>query len=640
MWSVFLQVSGLEQQLLARKNKRQKNLDISKSKELRAINSQQMTGTNADKQKAALESELNAEIESEIQAARDKMLLQKEKVLEEERKKMESELGDEAALRISDEERKRLVANHETNLIKLGQFMDQERQRQEIELLQALEEKKRKKESRLDAALKMQEKERLLNEELQRKQLEELAKLEMAQERERQREIEQMQTEKERESEELKRKFEDEKKRIQEEEFSKIKNNAVAEEEKERLLNEAQSKIDLMMNLLSQEQRKQEALLELQISQKRARRSAFLQQKQAEALEETMIQHVNEAEQELKKLESEAGPELMDDDESSDVFTDDARLAAERLANKLKMDREKFEAEMEAAIAEQEKIKSDLQARQERERQQLEVEMAREAQQYEERLRSEQERRMEDLRLRREQIENSMSREAEGLSVEERERMIHQHEAQLRQLEQDAAAKKAAMDEELQAKIAQRRGKKQAQLKANKAMELRDQEEQARAAAEAMKQRLLEQRLEGLLSMVKEGLADEAVTMCRRMYEQDCEELKVKQAAAFAREMAVLSSDPDPAKVTLEEERIRSLQSLERDALSVAHQVQLAQLVRATGEASTFRYDGGKEAGFGNEAGRQKSEDLEEEKRSRLRKLQVKKCGLLSRRPFSDSGAG
>jgi hypothetical protein len=595
------------------------------------MNSQHMTGTNAERQKAAFESELNADIEMELQAARDKMLLQKEKILEEERKKMESELNDQAVLHVSDEERKRLVANHEANLNKLAQFMDQERQRQEMELMEALEVKKKKKESRLEASLKMQEKERLLNEELQRKQLEELAKLEKAQEMERQRELEQLQAEKARESEELRRKFEDEKKRIQEEEFSKITNMAVAEKEKERLLNEAQSSIDLMMNVLSQEQRKQEALLDLQISQKRAKRAAILQQKQAAALEEAMIQHVNEAELEFKKLESEAGPELMEDEEASDVFTDDARLAAERLANKLKADREKFEAEMEASIAEQERIKSDLQARQERERQHLEEEMAREAQQYEERLRAEQERRMEDLRLRREQIENSMSREAEGLSVEERERMIHQHEAQLRQLEQDAVAKKAAMDEELQAKIAQRRGKKQAQLKTNKARELRDREEQARAAAEAMKQHLLQQRLEGLLSMVKEGLADEAVTMCRRMYEQDCEELRVKQAAVFAREMAVLSSDADPVKVTEEEERIRKLQSLERDALSVAHQVQLAQLVGATGEASTFRYDGGKEAGFGKEAGRQKAalEDLEEEKRSRLRKLQVNTLYLL-----------
>jgi hypothetical protein len=590
-----------------------------------------MTETNAERQKAALESELNAEIEMELQAARDQMLLQKKNMLEQERKKMESELNDQAALHISDEERKRLVANHEANLNKLAQFMDQERQRQEIELMEALEEKKKKKASRLEASLKMQEKERILNEELQRKQVEELVILEKAQEMERQRELEQLQAEKERESEELRRKFEDEKKRIQEEELSKISSIALAEKEKERLLNEAQSKIDLMMNVLSQEQRKQEALLDLQLSQKRAKRSAILQKKQASALEEAMIQHVNEAELEFKKLKLEAGPELMDDDESSDVFTDDARLAAERLANKLKADRETFEAEMAAAIAEQERIKSELQARQERERQQLEEEMAREAQQYEERLRAEQERRMEDLRLRREQIESSMSREAEGLSVEERERMIHQHEAQLRQLEQDAISKKAAMDEELQAKIAQRRGKKQAQLKANKTKELHDREEQARAAAESMKQRLLQQRLEGLLSMVKEGLADEAVIMCRRMYEQDCEELRVKQAAAFAREMAVLPSDADPATVTAEEERIRNLQSLERDALSVAHQVQLAQLVGATGEASTFRYDGWKEAGPGKEAGRQKTvlEDLEEEKRSRLRKLQVNKPYVL-----------
>jgi hypothetical protein len=339
-----------------------------------------------------------------------------------------------------------------------------------------------------------------------------------------------------------------------------------------------------------------------------------------------MIQHVDEAEREFKKLESEAGPDLLDDEESSDVFTEDARLAAERLANKLKEDREKFEAEMAAAIAEQERMKSELQARQERERQQLEEEMSREAQQYEERLRSEQERRMEDLRLRREQIENSMTREAEGLSVEERERMIHQHETQLRQLEQDAVAKKAAMDKELQAKISQRRGKKQAQLEANKVRELRDRDEQARAAAEVMKHRLLQQRLEGLLSMVKDGLADEAMTMCRRMYEEDCEELRIKQAAAFAREMAVLSTDPDLAKVAAEEERIRNQQALERDALAVAHQGQLAQLAGSTGEASASRFDGLKEAGFGRDAGRQKAaqEDLEEEKRFRLRKLQVK----------------
>ena len=618
----------LDQQLLARKNRRQKNLEISKAKELRTVSSQQRPVVSAEEQKAALEMELAREIETELQAVRDKMVRQKEQILQEERQKLASKLNETTASNLSDDERERLVANHEASLNKLGTLMDQERERQERELLEALETKKKKKAAKLDASLQLELQERRLNEELKKRQQDDLALLEAEQQRERQRAIEDLHAEKAREAEGLRNRFEKERILLEEKELAKIAMQAVEEKEKEQLLNEAQAKIELMVNALSQEQRKQEALLEIQISEKRAKRAAILQQKQAAAIEEKLLGHIDEAEREFKKLEAATQGSSVEDDDTKEILTDEAQQAAERLAMKVKEDRERFEAEMAAALAEQERMKAELLARQEMERQQLEEEMAREALQYEERLRVEQEKRMEELRQRREQIEATMSRESEGLSQEERGRMIAQHESQLRQLEQEAVAKKAAMDDELQAKIARRRSKKQAQLEANKIREIRETEEQTRADTDLLKQRLQLQRLEALQSMIQQGLGDEALSMCRQMHEKDCEELRIKQSATFAREMAAfLSKSEDPISIQAEEKRIRHLQELERDALSVAHQSQLAQLQSTVQKISSvgFLNGTGKENEAWHESAKQNVflEDLQAEKRARLRKLQV-----------------
>ena len=150
---------------------------------------------------------------------------------------------------------------------------------------------------------------------------------------------------------------------------------------------------------------------------------------------------------------------------------------------------------------------------------------------------------------------------------------------------------------------------------------------QIRADTEAMKRRLLQQRLEGLQHLVEQGHVDEAVSMCNRLYELDCEELRVKQAAAFAREMAGLSSNADPAQIAEEEERIRKLQMLERDALSVAHEAQLATVLGQLGDQKLFDNKSGAIARASGEFESTRPtgtlEDLQAEKMSRLRKLQV-----------------
>ena len=53
---------------------------------------------------------------------------------------------------------------------------------------------------------------------------------------------------------------------------------------------------------------------------------------------------------------------------------------------------------------------------------------------------------MEELKRKKEEMESTMAKDAEKLSTEERAKMIEQHEARLRQLEQDELSKKAAMD--------------------------------------------------------------------------------------------------------------------------------------------------------------------------------------------------
>ncbi len=56
------------------------------------------------------------------------------------------------------------------------------------------------------------------------------------------------------------------------------------------------------------------------------------------------------------------------------------------------------------------------------------------------------EKRMEELKRKKEEIQKQMDSDADNLSKEERDKMIEQHEAKLRQLEQDEQSKKAAMD--------------------------------------------------------------------------------------------------------------------------------------------------------------------------------------------------
>lgn len=53
---------------------------------------------------------------------------------------------------------------------------------------------------------------------------------------------------------------------------------------------------------------------------------------------------------------------------------------------------------------------------------------------------------MDELKRKKEEMEKMMANDSENLSKEERAKMIEQHEAKLRQLEQDEQSKKAAMD--------------------------------------------------------------------------------------------------------------------------------------------------------------------------------------------------
>jgi hypothetical protein len=53
---------------------------------------------------------------------------------------------------------------------------------------------------------------------------------------------------------------------------------------------------------------------------------------------------------------------------------------------------------------------------------------------------------MEELKRKKEEMEKMIANDTDNLSKEERAKMIEQHEAKLRQLEQDENSKKAAMD--------------------------------------------------------------------------------------------------------------------------------------------------------------------------------------------------
>uniref|UniRef100_A0A7S0M997 Uncharacterized protein n=1 Tax=Cryptomonas curvata TaxID=233186 RepID=A0A7S0M997_9CRYP len=256
------------------------------------------------------------------------------------------------------------------------------------------------------------------------------------------------------------------------------------------------------------------------------------------------------------------------------------------LATKLEEDRERFEAEMARIVEDQEKKKSELRVRQEQERLRFEEEIAKEGKEYEERLRTEQERRMEELKRKKEEIEKIINNDAENLSKEERSKMIEQHELKLRQLEQEEVSKKAAMDSDLEEKLARRRKKKQEQIDAIKAREAEADKEKMQSNSDSLKQMMRIRKLTALADMARQGLGDEAVLLCQQMHSEELEALRVQHSSAFARAMASMPADSSPEHVSAEEERLRKAQQLERVAVQGRHAEQMTKLVAQVAAAS------------------------------------------------------
>ena len=90
------------------------------------------------------------------------MEMEKEKMLAEEKAKLEQAMQESTAQGLGDDERQRMIEQAESNIKKLEVYMDKEKMRQEDDLKAQLEERRRKKAERLKAQHERKEKQEAL----------------------------------------------------------------------------------------------------------------------------------------------------------------------------------------------------------------------------------------------------------------------------------------------------------------------------------------------------------------------------------------------------------------------------------------------------------------------------------------------
>lgn len=594
------QVASLEAKLAAKKQKKQKKLESNHVKEFEQVHQQVMRAAgsldglpeevevvfDAADAKKRLEREMKEQEEAELAAMREKMQKEKEALLEEEKRRLSQQLASDMAADMSEDDRQKLIAANDANMARLEQYMDKERVRQEEELRAMLEAKKKKKEAKLHALENRKAKEA----EVQAKQEAEMAELEKQQEAERAAELEKIQSElsaeKEREAAKIAldlSKVWKKKKQQQTEEIKKKIEATSAEDEKQRLMKEAEEKIAQMEKMEQMEQAKQGQALEERLAAKRAKKAKALQKKQEEALEQKIIAQVEEAENIISAVapEAEAEDDEAEEEAARKATEEQAKAAAQEFAKKLEDERMKFEEEMKAAVAQQEKLKEDLRRRQEEERKKLEEDMQRDALAFEEQMKRDQQAKMDELNAKKKALEADLSKASENLSAEERARMIQQHEDNLKQLESEMMAKKANMDDDLAAKLQARKAKKKkAQVKQQQEEMERLLGEQKKGEAELNKQ-MQGKELDALKKMWAEGEDEKAEQLLTNLHEQQLQVLRARQATQYARAMA---SVMDESKVAEREKEVKMEQERE---LSSLKQHQVKEFAELRGEKST-----------------------------------------------------
>ena len=577
------QVAALEQRLLARKAKKVKKLEAAHTKELGEAltrTADHEAGVDREEtQRVRLEDEAKRQEAEELEALRARMEQQKQKMLADEQRKLQNAIAT-LSEDVGVKEREQLIGQAERNMSKLEEYMDKEKLRQEEEIKLGVEAKKRKKAERLKAQAERQKRE----EELQREQHAELERMQAALEAEAQEQMARMQAELEAEKQreaarlaeelEVKRDIEAaEERRKAEEAASRVTD----ESEKEKLLAEAEENIRKMQDVAGVEKAKREAELEAMLAKKRAKKKAALQKRHQDALEQKMLEQVEQVEVETGAAAAE-GEEDAEEEASAAQSAAAQKKAHDEFAKQLEEERGKFEAEMQEAVAQQERLKEELKLKQEEERRKLEEEMSRDAQAFEEAMKQEQAKRLADLAEKKKAMEEEMSKQSANLSAEERAKMISQHEDNMRKLEQETEGKKEAMDRDLQAKLAQRKKKRQAQQKKEQAAEQEKLDDGLKERDGAAKRQLKAKELEAIFKMAVEGNGEKAAVLLRQRHHSDEDELRADQSSHYARSMSEL---PEGADATAREKDLQAANDAAMADLRERHAEELRRLQAA-----------------------------------------------------------
>jgi hypothetical protein len=299
---------SLEQQLAARRAKKLKKVEHDNAKELEAAHThvnQPGSDSQAMKQSAAsieeekrkLEEQFAQKQAEELEALRATMEMEKQKMVAEEKAKLDHALQAATVQDLGNDERRKMIEQAEANMKKLEGYMDKEKMRQEDELKAQLQERMRKKMERVKAQHERKEQQ----ENLEKQKLQELAKFEEEQEAERKKEEERVKmeidAEREREIARMQQEIDAELERTQMEERQKMEQLAQVVGDaaaREALLKDADDKIQAMQERASLEKVRQEQLLQEKLAKKRAKKQAELQRKQEEQLQKKMLEDMEQ----------------------------------------------------------------------------------------------------------------------------------------------------------------------------------------------------------------------------------------------------------------------------------------------------------------------------------------------------------
>eukprot|EP00960_Hanusia_phi_P034308 750985-Hanusia_phi.AAC.7 len=526
------QVGNLESMLQNRRQKKKRQMEAIQAKEMKQFGVEGTTKV-AEISLDNLDTVYKAKEDKEIAAILDKLSAEEEKLLAESRQQI---VEAQQSSDLSDAEREKLVKQHEENLQKLKSYMDIEKQKKTDELKMQIEERKRRKAEKLQERARLQQ----IEEEIRNKQQAELELLEQTHEKQIETELMQVENELEIEKErenarmmiEMDRKLE-EAKQAEMKKIEVVTSDAV---ERERLLKEADARLDHVKHQAEIEKQKQEKALQEKLALKKAKRASELKRRHDEELSLKMCQQVEEAEKMLSRESQGTSAEYDSGDEGIEGESPDDYENAE-LHKRLEEERKAFEAEMILISGERERVRKELKEKHEAEKSKIEIEMKKEQEELEKQMRLEQAARMEEFERRKLQMKQEMENASNKMSSAEREILIKQHEERLRNLEQEAMAKKASIDSDLKEKLEQRKLKKKMQAK--KGLEQMEGVNEVMLAQETtIKGNFRDNRIQEFKLIFSQGRESEARKLLRDFHSEELQQLQAAQASEIVKAKA------------------------------------------------------------------------------------------------------